>query len=641
MKLAIFLIFVLMFTVQCEDTTAKSKSMYGMSAATDLEGNFPNLKKLSKLLTDTTPTDLSEIAEYAYDQDTLNQIDRYIANQIDRISELEEAYALAEAGDPIPFRSLLELESREIKDIYLTLTLPDGEVADFIPFSNDLLAIFFLKLRQSDKNEMLLRSFSELKSMTSEELESERVVLYNILAREYFSDDKYRTLKEGNSFRDEAEKLKTYLQQLESHFGKMYEGEASEFPESSSSPTKVKGKSTIFLKWLQGYSSENSMDLFSSGKEKYYSKELMDELKNEGAEEEGEGEEIASDDPYYKEWKPKSETGETITTDMGSQNDLESDQDTGSKDKDNFDAPTEETDSKMKLVMSETMVLQYKDGFRSGRSPYLEKRRSVKVFQRMLKKVGYAITPDGFYGTDTLKIIILVHQDLNLPTTDGKTISQSLYNTIQTQANSTQPQPIDYQVSGHEFYPVRQTQLASIKVAPRCFGCSRGTRKHAGIDIYAPGCTEDQRPDVFSIDEGKVIGKRGFYGLGDGRTWQVVVQHPHFTIRYTEMDKNSIPSDIKIGAVVHLGQKLGKIGRIKTNDGWYRKCMLHMEIYESGTATSWLTKPSDSTNSNRYYLEFSRIRALRNPTSFVTALHQEYLRQSVTPNQTVTQSQTP
>jgi murein DD-endopeptidase MepM/ murein hydrolase activator NlpD len=125
-------------------------------------------------------------------------------------------------------------------------------------------------------------------------------------------------------------------------------------------------------------------------------------------------------------------------------------------------------------------------------------------------------------------------------------------------------------------FPLRSRPKESYKERPRSFGSSRakGTRKHAGCDLYAsPGAP------VLAIEDGKVVrGKYLFYDV----VYAIEVQHPSGIVRYGEI--SDVAEGIHEGVEVKAGQVLGYVGKMKT----VAQSMLHIEMY-SGTEQGPLT----------------------------------------------------
>lgn len=124
-------------------------------------------------------------------------------------------------------------------------------------------------------------------------------------------------------------------------------------------------------------------------------------------------------------------------------------------------------------------------------------------------------------------------------------------------------------------FPLRKRPAASYRQAPRSYGSprDRGTRRHAGCDLYAPVGT-----DVLAVEDGIVL--RGPYLFYDG-VHAVEVQHPCGIVRYGEL---SGAPELKAGAPVKAGQVIGWVGKMKT----VPQSMLHFELY-SGAGSGQLT----------------------------------------------------
>ena len=127
------------------------------------------------------------------------------------------------------------------------------------------------------------------------------------------------------------------------------------------------------------------------------------------------------------------------------------------------------------------------------------------------------------------------------------------------------------------------------------YGSSRGERKHAGCDLYAP-----EGSAVFSIMSGTVKSVGRFYK----GTYEVAIDHDSFIGRYCEL----IPSfDITQNSQVNSGDFLGVIVSMNINNGG-NNSMLHFEMYRGNDR-------GNLTNLNN--MPFKRRSDLRNPTQLL------------------------
>ncbi|RXT57176.1 hypothetical protein B6S44_01680 [Bosea sp. Tri-44] len=111
---------------------------------------------------------------------------------------------------------------------------------------------------------------------------------------------------------------------------------------------------------------------------------------------------------------------------------------------------------------------------------------------------------------------------------------------------------------------------------PRSFGAprSKGKRKHAGCDLYAPVGTP-----VHAVADGKITIHRPFY-LG---TFATVIDHGDFVVRYGEVQK-ALAGGLKVGDEVAAGQVIGSVGKLSG----LNISMIHFEMF-SGTVNGELT----------------------------------------------------
>lgn len=126
-------------------------------------------------------------------------------------------------------------------------------------------------------------------------------------------------------------------------------------------------------------------------------------------------------------------------------------------------------------------------------------------------------------------------------------------------------------------YPLETPATQSYKQGARRFGASRGSRKHAGIDLYAK-----EGSIVRAMATGKVIRVYNFYC----KTSAIEIDHGSFIARYGEVDPRDENIFVEAGSMVNRGDKIGKVGKlvgIKVPSN-----MLHLEMY-STTSQSDLT----------------------------------------------------
>ena len=126
-------------------------------------------------------------------------------------------------------------------------------------------------------------------------------------------------------------------------------------------------------------------------------------------------------------------------------------------------------------------------------------------------------------------------------------------------------------------FPLKFLPKESYKEAPRHFGArrSKGKRKHAGCDLYAPVGTP-----IFAVADGVVLDFYEFYL----ESWALEVDHGDFVVRYGEV-KKTLPAGVKKGAKVFAGQHIANVGVLQG----LKLSMLHFEMY-AGTAKGALTQ---------------------------------------------------
>ncbi|MBE9567199.1 MAG: peptidoglycan DD-metalloendopeptidase family protein [Proteobacteria bacterium] len=202
----------------------------------------------------------------------------------------------------------------------------------------------------------------------------------------------------------------------------------------------------------------------------------------------------------------------------------------------------------------------------------------VLLIQQALNKVKPSLTSrplkeDGLYGKKTADVIAvfqmqhlqMLHPDGRIDP-DGRTI-QKLVQLLATPVSSQ-----------NILFPLRFIPAESYKSGMRAFGSnrSRGQRKHAGVDLYAPEGTP-----IRAIKDGTVIQHYAFY-LG---TRALEVDHGDMIIRYGEI--SHVAEGIEAGSVVKRGQTIAYVGELVFASG-NRMSMLHLEAYK-GTSSGPLT----------------------------------------------------
>ena len=139
----------------------------------------------------------------------------------------------------------------------------------------------------------------------------------------------------------------------------------------------------------------------------------------------------------------------------------------------------------------------------------------------------------------------------------------------------------------------------------RRFGATRGggSRRHAGVDIYARAGNE-----VVACQDGTIV---SFYGFCCGRektSWALIIDHDTVVINYGEVTPDSLQRvGLAPGSSVRAGQTVAFIG---VNPGG--SSMLHFETYAPGTTRNkqWPSgrpAPTGLLDPTRYLLAFSHI----------------------------------
>ncbi|WP_332856642.1 LysM peptidoglycan-binding domain-containing M23 family metallopeptidase [Duganella sp. S19_KUP01_CR8] len=128
-------------------------------------------------------------------------------------------------------------------------------------------------------------------------------------------------------------------------------------------------------------------------------------------------------------------------------------------------------------------------------------------------------------------------------------------------------------------FPFEKRPSASYHEGARQFNSSRGARRHAGCDLYAPVGTE-----VRAMADGVILQCYSFYWHTDA----VEVDHGDFIVRYGEVAPRSGKEQQAMrGKEVKRGDVIGKVGQlIKENGKHHKDTMLHLELYSSNLSTA-------------------------------------------------------
>jgi len=205
-------------------------------------------------------------------------------------------------------------------------------------------------------------------------------------------------------------------------------------------------------------------------------------------------------------------------------------------------------------------------------------KNDVLTIQKVLNRVKPPLTAkplveDGLYGKNTFnaisvfqkKHVLLVKPDGRIDP-GGRTIKKL----VQLGVMVTPEQRV--------LFPLSFKPTESYKSGMRAFASNRSnsTRKHAGVDLYAPKGTP-----IRAMKDGKVIQHYNFY-LG---TRALEIDHGDMVVRYGEV--SHVAPGIAAGATVKRGQVIAYVGELVFKSG-NKMSMLHLEAYK-GTMTGPLT----------------------------------------------------
>jgi murein DD-endopeptidase MepM/ murein hydrolase activator NlpD len=205
-------------------------------------------------------------------------------------------------------------------------------------------------------------------------------------------------------------------------------------------------------------------------------------------------------------------------------------------------------------------------------------KNDVLTIQKALNKVKPPLTTkplveDGIYGKNTYNAISIFQKKvvlLNNP--DGRIDpgGRTIKKLAQVGGMVTPPQQL--------LFPLSFKPAESYKSGMRAFASNRSnsTRKHAGVDLYAPKGTS-----IRAMKDGKVIQHYSFY-LG---TRALEIDHGDMVVRYGEI--SHVAPGIIAGADVKRGQIIAYVGELVFKSG-NKMSMLHLEAYK-GTMAGPLT----------------------------------------------------
>jgi biotin carboxyl carrier protein len=151
------------------------------------------------------------------------------------------------------------------------------------------------------------------------------------------------------------------------------------------------------------------------------------------------------------------------------------------------------------------------------------------------------------------------------------------------------------------FFPLSPVPKDSWTIPPRCYGSrrSKGTRAHAGCDLYAPVGTT-----VHAIADGTVVrGPYPFYA----QTYAIEVDHGDFLARYGEVQGDAF---VRKGDRVKAGQPIARVGRLVGIS--VPSAMLHLELYDK-SAHGALTVPAAQSARTKDGRPFMRRKDLIDP----------------------------
>jgi murein DD-endopeptidase MepM/ murein hydrolase activator NlpD len=139
-------------------------------------------------------------------------------------------------------------------------------------------------------------------------------------------------------------------------------------------------------------------------------------------------------------------------------------------------------------------------------------------------------------------------------------------------------------LTGDFYFPLANLPTANYTGGGREFGASRGSRTHAGCDLYT-----QENVSVYAVTDGTFLGTTSaFAGAAGHKVGSIIIKHgDKYICRYGEVTVGSWGS-LRAGDPVYAGQKIGEVGltHYKKGDGSYYPAMLHFELFRNTSATN-------------------------------------------------------
>ena len=230
--------------------------------------------------------------------------------------------------------------------------------------------------------------------------------------------------------------------------------------------------------------------------------------------------------------------------------------------------------------------------------------RRAKLFAAKRRNLGWptrAICPEtvGAIEEYQARVLHMAHPDGRIDP-GGPTIKSLL--TVEPKPYT--PPKTD---AGSECFPL-PFYRDSWSSGPGRFGADRGSRAHAGCDLYA-----DAGTPIYAIRSGVVtLGPYPFYPPRNPIVYAVEIDHGRFMARYSEIAPGA---PLRQGQKVNAGQIIARVGHMKgiidvPSD------MLHLEIYTKG-ATGELTVYGAGSARTRDGRTFMRRRDITDPAPYL------------------------
>ena len=154
-----------------------------------------------------------------------------------------------------------------------------------------------------------------------------------------------------------------------------------------------------------------------------------------------------------------------------------------------------------------------------------------------------------------------------------------------------------------DFKPVHGEACLPLSPHPGAFGVQRKHHVHEGVDLYCPAGTA-----VCAVEQGTTVAIIPFTGPEADppspwwqNTWAVLVEGESGVVVYGELFK----PNRGVGELIRQGEEVGAVKQVLLKDKGYSMSMLHLELHELGTRTTfdWINERPKSLLDPTPFLE--------------------------------------